>query len=172
MPQSPPAGPLGTLKWTNGGSPPVQIKSLRLALVGGMISFICPRRFAWRRRSEASLPPNVGICLVSPGRRRRRRSRSSALLVRDARHVSLRSATLIPDTWAEKFESFERINSIRLTNGNKSCVSCNSWFPAVYMNCMSQNFRLLHVSNLSVRNFQIFLLIYPGSVAQCCCGRK
>ena len=32
----------------------------------------------------------------------------------------------------------------------------NGWFPAVYMSCMSQNFRLFHVSNLSVRNFRIF----------------
>ena len=29
---------------------------------------------------------------------------------------------------------------------------------------MSQNFRLFHVSNLSVRNFRIFLLMYPGPV--------
>ena len=33
------------------------------------------------------------------------------------------------------------------------------------MSCMSQNFRLFHVSNLSVRNFRIFLLMYPGSLA-------
>ena len=39
----------------------------------------------------------------------------------------------------------------------------NGWEQAVYMSCMSQNFRLLHVSNLSVRNFRIFLLMYPGS---------
>ena len=32
------------------------------------------------------------------------------------------------------------------------------------MSCMSQNFRLLHVSNLSIRNFRFFLLTYPGSV--------
>ena len=32
------------------------------------------------------------------------------------------------------------------------------------MSCMSQNFRLFHVSNLSLRNFRIFLLMYPGSV--------
>ena len=31
------------------------------------------------------------------------------------------------------------------------------------MSCMSQNFRLFHVSNLSVRNFRIFLLMYTGS---------
>ena len=30
------------------------------------------------------------------------------------------------------------------------------------MSCMSQNFRLFHVSNLSVRNFRIFLLMYTG----------
>ena len=32
------------------------------------------------------------------------------------------------------------------------------------MSCMSQNFRLFHVSNLSVRNFRIFLLMYTGSL--------
>ena len=32
------------------------------------------------------------------------------------------------------------------------------------MTCMSQNFRLFHVSNLSVRNFRIFLLMYTGSI--------
>ena len=46
---------------------------------------------------------------------------------------------------------------MRETNGNFD--SCNS----VYMSCMSQNFRLFHVSNLYVRNFRIFLLMYPGS---------
>ena len=40
----------------------------------------------------------------------------------------------------------------------------NGRFPAVYMSCMSQNFRLFHVSNLSVRNFPIFLLMYTGSI--------
>ena len=43
----------------------------------------------------------------------------------------------------------------------------NSWFPAVYTSCMSQNFRLFHVSNLSVRNFRIFLLMYTGSWQPC-----
>ena len=40
----------------------------------------------------------------------------------------------------------------------------NGWEPAVYMSCMSQHFRLFHVSNLSVRNFRIFLLMYTGSL--------
>ena len=43
-------------------------------------------------------------------------------------------------------------------------TNVNGWIPAVYMSCMSQNFRLFHVSNLSVRNFRIFLLMYPGSL--------
>ena len=42
----------------------------------------------------------------------------------------------------------------------------NGWFPAVYMSCMSQHFRLFHLSNLSVRNFRIFLLMYTGSAAR------
>ena len=43
----------------------------------------------------------------------------------------------------------------------------NGWSPAVYMSYMSQNFRLFLVSDLSVLNFQIFLLMYPG-----CGGRR
>ena len=39
----------------------------------------------------------------------------------------------------------------------------SGWEPAVYMSCMSQNFRLFHVPNLSVRNFRFFLLMYAGS---------
>ena len=53
-----------------------------------------------------------------------------------------RDSSQTPDTWAEKYESFERINSIRKTN---------------------ENFRSFYVSNLSVRNFRFFLLMYPGS---------
>ena len=41
----------------------------------------------------------------------------------------------------------------------------NGWEPAVYMSCVSQNFRLFHVSNLSIRNFRVVLLMYPGSVS-------
>ena len=35
------------------------------------------------------------------------------------------------------------------------------------MGCMSQNLRLFHVSNFSVRNLLIFLLMYPGSLYPC-----
>ena len=39
--------------------------------------------------------------------------------------------TVTPYTWAEKFESFERINSIRETNGNfDSCNSCKRLVPS------------------------------------------
>ena len=41
----------------------------------------------------------------------------------------------------------------------------NDWEPAVYVSCMSQNLCLFHVSNLSVRNLRIFLLMHPGSLA-------
>ena len=61
-----------------------------------------------------------------------------------------------PGYMSRKFESFERINSIRETNGNfDSFNSCkrlgtsrfrNGWFPAV-------------------QNFRIFLLMYPGSLS-------
>ena len=47
--------------------------------------------------------------------------RSSVADERICLYISSRT----PDTWAEKFESFERINSIRETNGNfDSCNSC------------------------------------------------
>ena len=36
--------------------------------------------------------------------------------------------------------------------------------PAACVSYMSQNFCLIGVSNLSVLNFRIFLLMYPGSV--------
>ena len=39
----------------------------------------------------------------------------------------------------------------------------NGWKLAVYIRYMNQNFRLFHVSNVSVRIFQIFLVMYPGS---------
>ena len=45
----------------------------------------------------------------------------------------------------------------------------NGWEPVVYMSCMGQNCRLFHVSNLSVRNFRIFLLMYTGSVSAVVC---
>ena len=64
-----------------------------------------------------------------------------------------------------KFESLERINSISETNGSFEWTEgtrVNGWFSAVYTISFSQNFRLFHVSNLSVLNFRIFLLMYPA----------
>ena len=44
----------------------------------------------------------------------------------------------------------------------------NGWFPAVYTSYESQDFRLIIVSNLSVLNFQMFMLTYPGSMTMPC----
>ena len=69
--------------------------------------------------------------------------------------------TLTPDTRAQQFESLQRINSIRQTNGSfNSCNSCKWLGPAVYM---SKTLRLFHVSNIFVVNFRFCLLVYPGS---------
>ena len=38
----------------------------------------------------------------------------------------------------------------------------NCWEPVVYISHMSGSFRLFLASNLSVLNFRIFLLMYPG----------
>ena len=74
----------------------------------------------------------------------------------------------IPDTHhgymsRKQLQSLKTDNSIRETNGSfDSCDSCKRLRTSLYMSCMSQNFRLLLVSNLSVQNFRICLLIYPG----------
>ena len=69
-----------------------------------------------------------------------------------------------PDTWAEKFEVFERINSIRKTKENfDSCNSRKRMKPAVYLTYMSPNFRLFLASNLSVQKIRIFLLEFIRS---------
>ena len=41
-------------------------------------------------------------------------------------------------------------------------------FPAVYIRCMCQSFRLFHVSYLSILNFRFFLFMYPGSAKGRC----
>ena len=70
-----------------------------------------------------------------------------------------------PGYMSRKFESFERINLIRKqTEILSHATHVNGWFSAVYVSCMSPNFHLFRLSNLSVRNFRIFLLMYPGSV--------
>ena len=44
------------------------------------------------------------------------------------------------------------------------CTSCKRLGTRLYMSCMSQKFRLLLASNLSVRKHLFFLLMYPGSL--------
>ena len=41
----------------------------------------------------------------------------------------------------------------------------NGWKLAVYMSCMSENFRLFHASNLSVLNFRFFSAHVSGLIA-------
>ena len=60
--------------------------------------------------------------------------------------------------------SLERINSIRKQTVVLTHVThVNGWFPAIYMSYMSSNFRFFLVSNKTVLNFRIFLLMYPIS---------
>ena len=60
-----------------------------------------------------------------------------------------------------KDQSFVRVTSDPeyLHEQKNYATHVNGWEPAVFMGCMSQNFRLFHVSNLSARNFRIFLLM-------------
>ena len=61
-------------------------------------------------------------------------------------------------------ESFERINSIRETNGNfDSCNLCERLVPSRYTSCRITSI-LRKLSNLSVRKFRICLLMYTGSM--------
>ena len=63
--------------------------------------------------------------------------------------------------------SCKRLETSRLHELHESkllFVSRKRLGTAVYMSCMSRNFCLFHVSNLSVQNFRIFLLMYPGSM--------
>ena len=84
-------------------------------------------------------------------------------------------ATMRPGYMRGQIESFQWIKWINSmdkfdTSTNINYVSCNSCERletiAVCMSCMNQNLYLLHLSNLSIRNIQYFLLTYPGSVTE------
>ena len=75
--------------------------------------------------------------------------------------------TMTPDTRTEKIESFKRTNSICKTNGNfGSCNSCKRPGTSRLYELHESKlpFVSLHVSSSSVRNFQLFLLMYPGFI--------
>ena len=76
--------------------------------------------------------------------------------------VYLCKSIMNPGYMNREIRKFERINSMRETNG--SFDSCNSCKPDVCMTCMSQNFCLFLVSNLFVQSFRISLLTYPESL--------
>ena len=76
--------------------------------------------------------------------------------------------SLTPYTWAEKFESFERINSIRETNGNfDSCNSCKRLVPSSLHELHESKF--LFVSRfefirlkLSIFSAHVYLVAIPN----------
>ena len=71
-----------------------------------------------------------------------------------------RRRPLTPDTWAE---ILERLKTNKFdSETNDSLTSCKRLFVAVYMSYMSQNFCSFHASNLSVIDFRICRLMYPG----------
>ena len=66
------------------------------------------------------------------------------------------SEIVTPYTSADKFESFERINSnVKQTEILTHATYVNGWEPAVYMSCMSQNFRLFHVRIYPFETFEL-----------------
>ena len=66
-----------------------------------------------------------------------------------------------PGYMSRKFRKLRTDKFDRETNGNfDSCSSCKR---PVYMSYMSKIFRVFLKSNLSVLNFRICLLMYPGS---------
>ena len=59
------------------------------------------------------------------------------------------------------------MNSIRETNGNfDSCKSCKRLGTSRLHDLHETKFPFVSLSNLSVRNFRIFLLMYPGSLSR------
>ena len=120
----------------------------------------CPSRSASttsRHSPSLSLPLTSLLCLAACLSAQRLSYVSAAprpFLLTDHGYMSkkIRKCRII-----RKIHSFERNSAER-----------NGWSPAVYISCFSQNFGLLHVSNLSVRNFRIFLLMYPGSPSHFC----
>ena len=79
----------------------------------------------------------------------------------------------IPDTRAEKFESFERINSMRVANGSfDSRDSRKQLVSSRLRESHEPKLPLLHASNLSVRNFGFYrscscIRVSDGSVESC-----
>ena len=72
---------------------------------------------------------------------------------------------MTPDTWAEKFESFERINSIPETSGSfDSCNSCKRQGTSRLHELHEWKLPFVLLSNLLVWNFRIVLLMYPWSL--------
>ena len=82
---------------------------------------------------------------------------------RQSRGVASETDPVYMSRKIRKFRT-DKFDTLKQTEILTHATHVNGWEPAVYMSCMSQNFRLFHVSNLSVRNFRIFLLMYTGSL--------
>ena len=92
--------------------------------------------------------PSLGIKL-----RRDELSWSKSVWVR-------RTRSLTPDTWAEKIESFERINSIRVTNWNfDSCNSCKRLVSRLH-ELHESKFPLV-IGTYRIRPFETFEIFCP-----------
>ena len=71
-----------------------------------------------------------------------------------------------PDTWAEKFESFERINSIRETNGKfDSCNSCKRLGTSRLHELHESKFPFVSRIEFIRSKLSNFLLMYSGSLS-------
>ena len=83
-------------------------------------------------------------------------------------HTNRRRRRLLPwnpDTWAEKFNSFERINSLRETNENFNWRNtCKRLGTSRLHELRQSKFSFVHVPNLSVLTFEFFCWCIRGHV--------
>ena len=86
-----------------------------------------------------------------------------------AAHGTSAKANIDPGYMSRQFESFERINSIRVTNGNfDSCNSCK-WLGTSRLHDLHQS-KFSFVTRIEfIRS--IFLLMYPGPMPAGADGR-
>ena len=113
-----------------------------------MRTAVCPCSTRWENWSAAS---DTASCRVSG-------SPTAACGSRDGTVVETppaRSGHIDPVYMSRKIRKFR---TDKFDTWNKRHI----WGPAVYMSCMSQNCRLFHVSNLSVRNFEFFCWCIRG----------
>ena len=78
-----------------------------------------------------------------------------------------------PGYMSRKFESFERINSIRETNGNfDSCNSCKRLIPSRLDELHESKFVFASLIEFICSKLSDFLLMYPESAIICHAGLR